>query len=39
MVDGRVEHTVPPTVASASNYYDAALILLTHIAEREIGYN
>jgi endo-1,4-beta-D-glucanase Y len=37
MADGGAEQTMPPTVANASNYYDAALILLTRIAEREIG--
>jgi endoglucanase len=39
MANGGAEQTIPPTVASASNYYDASLILLTHIAEREMASN
>jgi endoglucanase len=39
MANGGAEQTMPPTVADASNYYDAALILLTHIAEREMASN
>ena len=37
MASGGGGQTNPPTVASTSNYYDAALILLSRIAEREIG--
>jgi endo-1,4-beta-D-glucanase Y len=39
MATGGAEQTMPVTVANATNYYDAALILLAHIAEREIRPN
>jgi endoglucanase len=31
--------TMPPTVATAANYYDAALIMLTHLAEQKVASN
>jgi endo-1,4-beta-D-glucanase Y len=39
MASGGPEQTKPPTIANVDNYYDAALILLTHVAEQEIRSN
>jgi endo-1,4-beta-D-glucanase Y len=35
MATGGAEQTMPQTVANATNYYDAALVLLSHIAEQD----